>query len=73
MYHVLVSIHPTFVKLSMQSYDNFTKAVSLTYGKYADKTKTETFINQLVMKNTTSLPMEKCRRMTPHYGSTVKD
>ncbi len=43
----------------MQSYDDFTKVVSLTHGKCAAITKMEITINQYVTNYVETEPMEK--------------
>ena len=56
MYNVLVII---FVVLNwVQSYDVFSKDVSIAYGNNENNSKTETAINQLIMKSNEFYPME---------------
>ena len=60
MYNVFVNIlGDCFIIPRGQSYDYFTKAVSLTYGKCTNKTELKTAGNQLITKNKASYPMEK--------------
>ena len=43
---------------SVQSYDVFSKGVSFAYGNDVNMTRMETAINQLLMKNSETYPME---------------
>lgn len=60
MYIALVII---FVVLNwVQSYDVFSKDVTIAYGNNENNTKMETSINQLIMKNNKLYPMESYSR-----------
>ena len=56
----------------LQSYDIYLNGVSFTYGKYANKTKAETAMNQWVVKNRTLHPMENHHQRYGKESSSEK-
>ena len=64
MYNVRVNID---VVILLQRYDISSNVVSVSYGKNANKEKSETAVNQMIVQNMPKHPMENIRS---RYGKT---
>lgn len=69
MYNVRVNID---VVILLQRYDIFSNVVSVTYGKYANKGKMETAVNQTIAQSKPKPPMENIRRRYGKRGMPIR-
>ena len=69
MYNVRVNID---VVILLQRYDISSNVVSVSYGKYANKEKSETAVNQMIVQNMPRYPMENIRRRYGKIGMPIR-